>query len=154
MFDRGTISPGDSTHPLATITFDNPETDLSDGTTLAFDLGSDGNSDHLVVVGTLSLAAPFPGSSDLPTTLALNFLSPPTGDTYTLLSAASLTGTFGTVSGLPDGYSLEYTATSLLLVPTASIPEPCSALFLLASLPAVLLIRKRSASREDSSHEM
>lgn len=70
----------------------------------------------------------------------MDLLGSPSGGIYTLLSAASITGTFDTVTGLPDGYALDYTADSLLLVPSGdsggSVPEPGTlALLGVAALP-------------------
>jgi autotransporter-associated beta strand protein len=151
-FREATLSPGDNPGDLATITFNATQSEFAAGAILVLDLDSAGHSDHLLATGALTIDPPNEYYDTLPTALSLNFLSPPTGETYTLLSAASLTGTFGTVSGLPDGYSLEYTPTSLLLVPTASLPEPATFLPLGMSLPWVL--RRRGKRRRHLLHRL
>ncbi len=136
-FGQETITAGFSPGDLAALVFDTPELDLGAGSTLDFDLAPSGLSDRLLLTGSLVI------NSSAFTKLSLNFLSPPTGQTYTLLSYASITGTFSTVTGLPVNYSLDYTPTALLLIPNAAAatPEPMTVALLALGTP--LLYRRR-----------
>ena len=58
------------------------------------------NADRLTVGGALTL--------DANSTLALTELATPTQPVYIIASYTSLSGTFGTVTGLPSGYTLVY----------------------------------------------
>ncbi len=121
-FQDGSISPGITPCDLATIIFDAPDFTLSYTHLSTSTSTLSGLSNHLFFTGSLTI-----DTSNIDS-LNLNFLSPPTNQTYTLISYSSLTGTFATVNGLPANYSLDYTPTALLLLPNNSspnsIPEP------------------------------
>ncbi len=144
-FNAGTITPGDAPSDLGTLTFNTPDLELYEMAGVQFDLDPSGLSDRLLVTGSLSIVSINAENPNL-TSLTLNFLSPPTGDTYTLISAASLTGTFTTVTGLPDNYSLDYTPTALLLIPNnpspTSIPEPTTLTITTLLLPTIMRRRR------------
>ena len=105
-------------------------------TGLEIKLASNGLSDLLLVNAPVEI--------DPGTPLTLDTLAPISGQ-YQILSASSLTGTFAEVTGLPPNYTLDYTPTSLLLIPTAPVPEPAT-LSLLALAP-LFLLRRRSIDR-------
>ena len=144
IFMEGTIAPGLTPGEIATLKFDSPTglARLGWSETVALDLDPSGSCDQLIFTGPLMLEPTL--DANYPTTIALHFLAPPTGESYTLISASCFTGTFSQVTGLPDGYVLDYTPTSLLLVPATagtSVPEPATALLVLGFVP---LLVKRS----------
>ena len=142
-----TFSRPEPTGDLATITFDTPTTQFYD-TTFTLDLDPSGLSDRILVTGSLDIY-PFDPTNTfgaLPRTLTLHSLAPPTGHIYTLLSASSLTGTFSTVTGLPSGYTLDYTPTAILLIPNSAastVPEPAT-LFCVSLAPLLAHRRRRT----------
>lgn len=73
--------------------------------TLAIDLGNAGQNDKLIVTGNLNLTA---GRS----ALDIHQLAGTTlGGSYTIANySGTLSGTFATVTGLPSGYSVDYSA--------------------------------------------
>lgn len=142
------IAPGD-TGIVGTLTIGT----LGNSNTVAFNnsSGASGGFDRLTqfIVDIDGLAADrlnVNGDVTLGNTqvrLVLNELSTPLAAQYVLLSSTgSLTGTFVSVSGLPDGYELQYTSNQLLLV-NPSIPEPTS-IAGLALLGGMLVRRRRS----------
>ncbi len=80
---------------------------LGSGSTYNFDLGAGaGSQDHLLVVGNVLLTGSI---------LAINSLSTPDQGKYTVLSATNGIGgtTFSSISGVPTGYSVVYTANTV-----------------------------------------
>lgn len=109
---NGTVAPGTSPGILTVGTFS-----PGPGSTLAVELGrGDAGSayDRLVVSGAATLS-----SSTLALTLRPGY-APLPGDTFTILTAASLTGTFGTVTGtdLPGTRTLVVTVSGSSVVAT------------------------------------
>ena len=97
----GTIDPGNATTPIATLTLGNALT-VNGGVAEEYDGTGSGSSDKLGVAGALTLG----GGS----TLSLTDLNVAADDAaYVLASYGTLSGTFGTVTGLPTGYTLNYT---------------------------------------------
>jgi hypothetical protein len=145
----GHVSIGNTPGELGDLLIDSPTTTFGADTMLLFDLAPS-VSDHLFTTGDL-LLLPSDQPYNLGASLSLNFLAPPTGDIYTLITASSITGAFSSITGLPDGYAIEYTPTSILLVPTlsgSSIPEPTTLSVLTLSLLPLL---RRSRPRLDST---
>jgi len=66
--------------------------------------------------------------------------------TYTLATFDSRTDVFGSVMGIPSGYSLVYSATDIELVPTA-IPEPATWIGGALALGAIGFISRRARRR-------
>jgi len=96
----GTVSPGDSLGGIGTFTVGAAYTQTG---ALEIDLGGLANHDHLEVTGAASLGGTL--------RLALREGYVPTaGDTYTVLTANSLTGTFATVEA-PGGVAVELATT-------------------------------------------
>lgn len=97
----GTLTVGSATMPNK-VTFGNHSR-------LNAQIGEDGTADRLKVYGTLDLASTSDG-------LVLSVDPDAKSGTYVLASATGgITGTFDTVSGLPIGRSLDYTATTIEL---------------------------------------
>lgn len=127
----GTVAPG--TGAASTLTIGNSVT-FNSGGAFAVKLDNDGNtSDKLAINGTLDLT-----NTD---SLAISLLNTtPTTNSFVIATYTSLVGgTFNTVTGLPDGYSLEYGANAITLV----IPEPATFLMIFAGM-GVLVLRRRS----------
>ena len=85
--------------------------------TLAIDL-SGSATDLASVAGVLAL--------DPASTVAFSVGNPLTEPAYVFASYASLAGTFGTVSGLPTGYSLDYNYLGGNTLALVAVPEPGS----------------------------
>lgn len=100
----GTISPGIAIGSLLVTS-----ADLTGGGTLAIGLddASTPKCDLLDVGGDLKVAG---------ATLSVSFAGTPAETSYTIATASVVTGTFASVSGLPSGYAVQYTPTSILLV--------------------------------------
>jgi autotransporter-associated beta strand protein len=95
----GTLSPGAAADTVGTLSM--AQVTFSGGSTaFAVDIGSGANNaDKLLSSGAVTVSG----------TISLNQIGTPDQASYTLISAASLSGTFGTVVGLPSGYYLDYT---------------------------------------------
>ncbi|HTK73849.1 MAG TPA: PEP-CTERM sorting domain-containing protein [Gemmataceae bacterium] len=128
-----TIAPASPTTSIGTLAVGSGGASITG--TYAADIGAGTSSDLLNISGPLTLAA---GS-----TLAISG-TPTAGSTYTLANYTSRTGTFGTVSGLPANYQVQYGATSVQLVP---VPEPALILALCAAGAGVVGWRRRHESR-------
>lgn len=112
-----TVSPGNS---IGTI-------HVTGNTTLAgqlqIEFGPSGNTDHLRVDGTLNLT----GASLV--LVPLSGSAQPTPPVYVLSTYNQLVGTFSTISGIPEGYQINYqyndgtSSNHIALVP---IPEPAT----------------------------
>ena len=91
-------------------------------------------ADRLTINGGLNL-------NQADDSLLINVLGSPTQAQYVLASwTGALEGVFDNVSGVPDGYELQYASNQLLLV---SIPEP-TAIAGLAILAGALTRRRRT----------
>ena len=123
-----TFAPGSAT---ATGTFTVTGDTTLDGT-LALKLNAV-TSDLLVDSGVLNLD---PGS-----TLNLSTLATPSAPVYVLATYSTLNGTFGSVNGIPAGYSLNY-AYGGNEVALVAVPEP-TGVFAVAVLAAPLFLRRR-----------
>jgi hypothetical protein len=113
----GIVQPGTAVGPLSLV---GPYAPTAAGT-LA--IGIRGPSTPGTDFGQLSVTGAAHVAGGLALTTAPTF-NPSPGTVYTILSASSLTGTFGTVSGQIDQaagvyYSVSYTATSVVLTVTA-----------------------------------
>jgi autotransporter-associated beta strand protein len=110
----GTIAPGTTAAiPATTIgTLLVTSADLSGGN-LAIEINdaSTQKCDLLDVGGDLNVSR---------TTLSVSFTGTPSEPSYTIATAGTITGNFVSVSGLPSGYEVQYTATEILLVESAS----------------------------------
>ncbi len=110
---------------------------LGDFSSLVIDFSSTGlTNDVLAVAGALSLSSSSVLSLNIPTELTL--------PSYTLATFSSLSGTFSSVSNLPEGYDLIIDADSIDLVQNAAVPEPAS-LAILGAGAMGLLLRRRNA---------
>ena len=96
----GTLSPGNATTPIGTLTFG--KTVAINGTLAEqYDGTGAGSADDIAVAGALTLGS---GSA-----LNLSNLNAPANNSvYVLANYGSLSGTFGTVTGVPTGYALNY----------------------------------------------
>jgi hypothetical protein len=121
----GTLSPGNSIGTFGLQT----DATFQTGGHLAIELGNAGASDLLAVTGALNLSAPG-DSLDLSQLPGTSFSFP-----YTIATAASITGTFDNVT---PGYTLQYTPTSIIVV-----PEPAT--LTLLPLSSLVLVRRRRA---------
>ncbi len=96
--------------------------------------------------GTINLSGDdqivFRGDLILGPNSVLNYTGTFTGENMTLISANSITGTFGTVNA--PGYQVAYTPDGVMLV----VPEPGSVALLLGSAGMFLVSRRRSSSRQ------
>ena len=130
------LSPGNGVGDLGTLSLISPVPSDFFGD-MQFDIDANGQSDHLIFSAPLTL--------DSTSTLDLNLLSPSADGDYILISAPSITGTFASVTGLPDNYHLDYSHPGLLLltVQTDTTPEPAT-LALLTFASGALLIRRRA----------
>ncbi|WP_299886289.1 LamG domain-containing protein [uncultured Lacinutrix sp.] len=114
--NAGTLSPGNST---GTYTFNNNYTQQSTAT-LTTELETTSSFDVVTINGTATLA----GTLDVS---LVNGFTPSVGDTFTILTANSISGTFDTVN-LPTGtgydWNINYTATEVILevAPTFTAP--------------------------------
>lgn len=100
----GTISPGT---PIGIMTFVKPGTLTNNTIEIAVNGNNTPgidfdklNSDTLNIGGTLALTMPYSGSP---------------GDIITIISGNKITGTFTTVTGLPSGWTLDYSAMAVNL---------------------------------------
>lgn len=111
----------------------NTTVNLNNFSVMRLDVGAGGNSDRLAVFGGLNI--------DSGSTLDLLGLGGAfDGSSYTLATfTGTRTGTFGTVTGLQNGYGIVYGANSI----TAVIPEPSAALMLLGGMGLVVMRRRR-----------
>lgn len=105
----GTISPGTTAGAGGRLNFPSFNTYFGKGI-LRMDVNSTGTAgvayDQIIVQENLSLGG----------TLALSVTHTPTpGDRVILLTASAISGTFATVTGLPTGWNLTYTATQVIL---------------------------------------
>ncbi len=103
----GTIAPGTTIGTLLVTS-----ADLSGGGTLAIgiDDASTPKADLLDVGADLNVTG---------ATLNVSFTGTPAEPSYTIATATSVTGTFASVTGLPSGYVVQYTATEILIVESA-----------------------------------
>jgi len=103
----GSINPGAATPGTLTV----PSADLNPNGTLVIDINDAATqkADRLVVIGNLNLAG---------AKLSFNVTGTPTEASYLIASAGSITSNFGPgdITGLPAGYQLEQTATTVSLV--------------------------------------
>ncbi|WP_159445199.1 beta strand repeat-containing protein [Filimonas lacunae] len=101
----GTLMPGSA---IGTITLNASET-LTKGT-IAVEVNGSGtagtNFDQLVVNGTATLGGTLQ--------VTINY-TPTSGDQIKILSATTVTGTFATVTGLPDGWQIAYQSNAVVL---------------------------------------
>jgi hypothetical protein len=101
----GTVAPG---HPLGKLTF-NASEDFTNNI-MSMDVNGVGtagiNYDQVVVNGTVTLGGTL--------ALSINYAGVQ-GNQVTLISAAAISGTFSSVTGLLPNWKLSYTATSVLL---------------------------------------
>jgi hypothetical protein len=123
----GTINPGDSPGELTVGSFSQ-----GSGGTLDVEVAGTGTGqfDVLAVIGSAQLG----GTVDV---IPLNGFVPQPGETFTFLTAGSLSGTFANLSA-PPGYALNYTSNSVFL----TVPEPTS-LSLWAASAGLLATRRR-----------
>lgn len=107
----GTIAPGTSIGTLSTTA------PVNIAGTLAVELNAS-TSDRLTVGGALDLDA-------TTSVLAITELAAPSQPVYVIASYSGLNGTFGTITGMPSGYSIDYNYNNLnqiALVSGASSP--------------------------------
>lgn len=108
----GAVSPGAS---AGLLTISNDYTQAAGGS-LVIEIGGTTpgvDQDQLVVSGTASLA----GTLDVTNTIAVS-----SGDSFTVLQAAAISGTFGTILGTPGPgltWQAQYTATSVVVQATS-----------------------------------
>src|SRR5262249_53187722 len=103
----GTVAPGNATSPLGTLTVYQCTINATGNFAFTAD-GASGTSSKLVVTDYAGITY---------NTASVNFVTAPSpGQTYTLLTAASMSGPFSsvTVTGLPDllDYDVAYSATA------------------------------------------
>lgn len=100
----GTIAPGTTIGALLVT-----NADLTGGGTLAIGIDDTATPkcDLLDVGGDLKVSG---------ATLSVSFTGTPAEPSYTIANATAVIGTFTNVTGLPPGYSVQYTPTSILLV--------------------------------------
>ena len=114
---------------------------FGDNSQFSVQIGTTGTSDRLAITngGRLSIT----GDSLLSITGTLD-----SSYTYTIAQFGSIAGTFSQVTGLSEGWSVVYNATSIDLV-YGAIPEPSTTAFLaaLSTLGFVATRRRRSSSR-------
>jgi hypothetical protein len=123
----GTIQPGDSPGELTVGSF----TQGAGGT---LDVGIAGTgTGQFDVLAVLDLAQ-LGGTVDV---IPLNSFVPQPGETFTFLTAGTLSGTFANLSA-PPGYALHYTSNTVFL----TVPEPAS-LSLLAACAGLLATQRR-----------
>ena len=99
---NGTIAPGNSIGTLTALS------GVTLNGTYACEMGGT-SADRLTVTGTLDVRN---GRLDLSETAAL------TGTSYTIATASQVQWPFATVTGLPSGYSIVYSDTSIVIRPT------------------------------------
>lgn len=126
--NNGSIAPGD---PASASTGTLTIASVTDHGTLAIDISS-GRSSMLSVTNQLTL-----GSGSI---LNLSIFGSLNGQTYTLVTFGSLSGTFANVQGLPAGYRLIYNSDNISIAPT---PEPAALGCLLVSLGGAVLAADR-----------
>lgn len=143
--DNGILQPGDpASSSVGTLTVDG---NVAINGTLAIGVGGSGSSDVLDV----ALSPTVTGTGNLVlganSELSLSSLTGAfDGSAYTIATVAgTLSGTFGSVVGLPSNYSVHYGSNSITLS-TAAVPEPATlGLFGIAGLGLLLLRRRRTA---------
>jgi autotransporter-associated beta strand protein len=130
-----TIAPGGS---VGTLNFNNS---LEIAGNYLADTAANGTADDIVLsAGSLTidpsatLTLPNTNGYDNGTTLPI----------MQVLGGGTLNGTFANVTGLPAGYSLTYTSSTLSLTP---VPEPGTMALVGAAAAAGLVIRRRRAKR-------
>jgi hypothetical protein len=131
----GTINPGDSPGELTVGSFSQ-----GSGGTLDVEIAGTGTGqfDVLAVLGSAQLG----GTVDV---IPLNGFVPQPGETFTFLTAGSLSGEFASLSA-PPGYALNYTSNSVFL----TVPEPAS-FSLLAAATGLLATRRRHCRRQTAA---
>lgn len=120
--ERATLSPGGTA--LAHLTVEG-DVELADYSQLRVNANAAGQRDTLTVNGNLKLA---------PTSrLAITLLDAPSGEHYPLVQfTGTLDGAFGSVTGLPAGYSIDYSIPGRIILKSTSssdsdidgIPDP------------------------------
>ncbi len=133
---RGTLAPGES---LGTLTIGAQGADntiaLADQGRLEIELGGNGQSDVLAVIGNLNL-----NSDADQLVFSLSGVTEASGDYVFLTYTGTLFGEFSDVQGLPDGYALRYDLPNAIAL--TAVPEPAAfGLFALAA--TVLLLARR-----------
>ncbi len=132
---NGTIAPGSSTGTSVDTLSVNGGVTFGSGGTLFLDIASGGN-DLLDVNGVAQLAG------DLIVVLEHKFRPDPS-DTFTVLTADSLLGTFSSVYNRWGRFDVSYENNQVVLSNYVPLPEPAS-WALLGGLGAILVWRKRS----------
>ncbi len=130
---NGTLAPGEAIGALTVGTDGNANSVIfGDGATFAVEINDSGQSDTLAILGDLDLSST---SDTLAITGAADGVTGYALATYT----GELTGLFDSVTGMPDGYTMDYSDGAVTL---AVIPEPATAALLLLS-SAALMRRRR-----------
>ncbi|MCG3148632.1 MAG: hypothetical protein PCFJNLEI_02077 [Verrucomicrobiae bacterium] len=124
---NGTIAPGAS---LGTLVFSNDLT-LAGSYEAQLDGTGTGSADQLIVVGELSLAGATLNVSEL---VGVDDLA------YVIATYGSLDGTFAGVTGLPGGYTVDYTYNSGSQIAIVLIPEPGVAALVVLGLCALWVV--------------
>ena len=142
----GVISPGTPDPAIGSLSFVG-NVDLTNGGTLAIDLGPGGTADFIDVSGTLSIGG---------STLAMTVPFGDTGLVYTIAHYGTLSGVFGSITGLPSGrWFVDYNYQGLNEIAIISqVPEIASGS--LAGVLALLvgaagLLERRSLRRPTRS---
>jgi hypothetical protein len=142
----GVIAPGVPNVAIGSLSFVG-NVDLTNGGTLAIELGPGGTADFIDVSGTLSIGG---------STLALTVPFGDTGLVYTIARYGTLSGLFGSITGLPNGnWFVDYNYQGLNEIAIVSqVPEidPGSFASVLALIAGSLaLVERRSLRRSARS---
>jgi fibronectin-binding autotransporter adhesin len=125
----GAINPGNS---IGTLTLENNAT-FNNDSLFSIELGAGNSSDLLNVGGLLTL-----GSGSI-----LNVITPAVG-TFTIANYGSLSGTFGSVTGLSGfDYTLDYGTLNPDAITLTVIPEPGTLVLVGIALGSLMLFRRR-----------
>lgn len=133
----GTLAPGDA---LGTLSVGSAT--IAGTLQIALNDASTPNVDELMDSGSLDISDP--GSA-----VNFNVTGTPSQSAYIFATYGSLTGTFGTATGVPSGYTIDYNyqgKNDIALVSSSAVPEPAS-LGLLA-LGALGMIPRRRRDRK------
>jgi len=143
-----TLKPGESDTDTATLTLGSESitttVDLDQFSAFEVDLGSSGQTDHLMLFGDLELSGFF-------NSLVLNSQTGAfDGSDYTIVTySGNLSGTFATTTGLDSSYFIDYGSGTNDTITLRLIPEPSSTGLLVVAGISLLILRRPQRNRHD-----